>query len=288
MTAAEIVMLVVKISIILLVLSIGLRSKPEDILSLIRQPGLLARAFLSMNIIMPLFAIAAIKLFHLRIELAVALLALSVSPVPPLLPRRAEEAKGEYSFVIGLLAVFAVLSILWIPLAAHFVGILFGRGESVSPGRIALVAAMLVIAPLLAGIALRRLAADFAKRIEHAVGLVAVVGLVLAGVLIVVKTAPAMLGQIGDGTILVLAAFVVVGLLAGHLLGGPVPQERTDLALATASRHPGIALATAQLAFPDMHAVSALVGMYLIVGLVIGLPYIKWRARRMAAPDGKV
>jgi BASS family bile acid:Na+ symporter len=81
----------------------------------------------------------------------------------------------------------------------------------------------------------------------------------------------------------VLAAFVVVGLAAGHLLGGPHPRERTDLALAAASRHPGIALATAQTAFPNAHGVTALVAIYLIVNIVIGLPYVKWRAHRIAA-----
>jgi BASS family bile acid:Na+ symporter len=73
---------------------------------------------------------------------------------------------------------------------------------------------------------------------------------------------------------------VIVGLAAGHLLGGPDPRERTDLALAAASRHPGIALATAQIAFPHVTEVTALVALYLIVGGVIALPYSKWRAKR--------
>jgi BASS family bile acid:Na+ symporter len=102
--------------------------------------------------------------------------------------------------------------------------------------------------------------------------------LLLGALLIVVSAAPTMWQQIGDGTILVLVAFILVGLLAGHALGGPDPEERTDLALATASRHPGIALATAQIAVPSAQAVTALVAIYLLVNVVIGLPYIKWRA----------
>lgn len=283
MTAAEIIILVVKLSIIGLVFAIGLRSRPEDILSLLRQPGLLARSFLSMNVVMLLFAVAVTRYFDLRTELAVALIALSLSPVPPLLPRKVAKAEGDASFAIGLLAVFAVLSIAWIPFAVDGVGKYFGRPLGVSPAAIAWVAATLIIAPLVAGIALRRFAADFAKRIEHPIALVAGVVLLLGALLIVINAAPAMWGQVGDGTILVIVAFILVGLLTGHLLGGPDPEERTDLALATASRHPGLALATAQLAFPSAHAVTALVAIYLLVNVVIGLPYIKWRAKRSAA-----
>jgi BASS family bile acid:Na+ symporter len=78
--------------------------------------------------------------------------------------------------------------------------------------------------------------------------------------------------------------FVLVGLAAGHLLGGPDPQERTDLALAAASRHPGIALAVAHAIFPAGHAAMALVALYLIVNILIGLPYVKWRARVSRSP----
>jgi BASS family bile acid:Na+ symporter len=283
MTTAAIVLLAVKASIAGLVFALGLRSRPEDILSLVERPGLLARSFVAMNLVVPLFAIAAVKLLALRVDLAVTLIALSLSPVPPLLPRKVSKAGGDRSFVVGLLVVFAVLSIAWIPLGVYGVGSIFGRQLDVSPSAIAWIVATLILAPLLLGLALRRYAGDFARRIEPAVALVAGAVLALVAVLIVASTASAMREQIGDGTIALLAAFVVVGLAAGHLLGGPDPHERTDLALAAASRHPGIALATAQMIAPDAPAVTALVAIYLIVNVVIGLPYVRWRVRRTAA-----
>lgn len=283
MTAAEIVLLAVKASIVGLVFGLGLRSKPDDILSIVGRPGLFARSFLAMNVIMPLFAIAAIEAFAIRRDLAGTLIALSLSPVPPLLPRKLASARGDRSFAVGLLVVFAVLAIVWIPLAIHLLGLIVGREFGVPTSAIAWIVATLILAPLALGIALRRLAPDFAKLIEPAVSLTATLVLVGAAILIIVKTASAMLGQIGDGTIGVLALFVVVGLVVGHLLGGPDPQERTDLALAASCRHPGIALATTQIAFPHTQGIPALVAIYLIVNIVIGLPYVKWRARANAA-----
>lgn len=280
MTAAEIILLAVKASIAGIVLALGLRSKPEDITSLLARPGMLARAFLAINIVMPLFAILVIKLLPLRTEVAVALIALSLSPIPPLLPKKTANADGDRSFAVGLLVVFAVLSIVWVPAAVHIVGYIFDRSLGMSATRIAWIVATLIVLPLAVGIVVRRLARDFAKRIEPIISIASFIVLGLAAVLILVNAAKGILAQIGDGTIALMAAFVVVGLVAGHLLGGPEPRERTDLALAAASRHPGIALATAQIAFPDVKEVTALVALYLIVGGVIALPYIKWRARR--------
>ena len=283
MTTAEIVILAAKLSIVGMVFALGLRSKPEDIADLLGRPGLLFRSFVAINLVMPAFAIAACSLLPLRLEVEVVLIALSLSPVPPLLPGKVSSARGDRSFAIALLVIFAVLAVVWVPLAVHLVGEIYGRPVGVDPRRIAWIVATLVLVPLALGMLLRRVAADFARRIEHVVSLLSTGVLVVVALLIIASTARAMLGQIGDGVLVLMAAFVLVGLAAGHLLGGPVPRERTDLALATASRHPGITLAVAQMTFPEGHAATALVAIYLIVAVVIGLPYIKWRARQASA-----
>jgi hypothetical protein len=67
-------------------------------------------------------------------------------------------------------------------------------------------------------------------------------------------------------------------LAAGHLLGGPEPGGRTALALATAFRHPGIALAAAAANFPAENFVAVIL-LYLLVSAVVGVPYAIWRRR---------
>jgi BASS family bile acid:Na+ symporter len=287
MTTMEIIILAVKASIVGLVFALGLRSKPEDIADLLGRPGLLFRSFVSINLVMPAFAMAACWLLPLRLEIEIVLIALSLSPVPPLLPGKVSSARGDRSFAIALLVVFAVLAVVWVPLAVHLVGEIYGRPVGVDPRRIAWIVATLVVVPLALGMLLRRFAADFAKRIERTVSLLATGLLVIVALVIIAATARAIIGQIGDGVLALMAAFVIVGLASGHLLGGPVPRERTDLALATASRHPGITLAVAQMTFPEGHAATALVAIYLIVAVVIGLPYIKWRARFHASAAGE-
>jgi len=283
MTLQEIILLVLKASIIALVFGLGLKSKPEDILSLIRRPSLLARTLLSMNVVMPLFAVALVSTQALRPAVAVTLLALSLSPVPPLLPGKQARAGGDTSYAIGLFVILSLLSIVWVPLALHLLGGILGRPLGVPSATMAKIVAILILGPLLLGMAVRNFAASFAKRIQPTVAIAAIIALLVPAVLILFSAWREILGQIGDGTVLILAAFVIVGLVAGHLLGGPVPEERTDLALATALRHPGIALTIATIAFPNAHDVKALVALYLIVNVLLSLPYVRWRAKQEAA-----
>ena len=88
-----------------------------------------------------------------------------------------------------------------------------------------------------------------------------------------------LLTVIGDGTLIALAVFAVVGLIAGHLLGGPDADNRIVLALATSSRHPAVALAVAHANFPAQKLAGALVLVYLVLSALLAAPYIRWNKR---------
>jgi BASS family bile acid:Na+ symporter len=89
-----------------------------------------------------------------------------------------------------------------------------------------------------------------------------------------------MKSMIGTGAVGMLALFSAVGLVVGHWLGGPDAGNRTVLAVATARRHPGIALAIASANFPDEKAVLAVLLWHLIVGSIFSMPYTIWRKRQ--------
>lgn len=50
---------------------------------------------------------------------------------------------------------------------------------------------------------------------------------------------------IGEGALVAIVIFVLAGLVAGHVLGGPQPEHSVVLALSSACRHPAIALSLA-------------------------------------------
>jgi BASS family bile acid:Na+ symporter len=142
---------------------------------------------------------------------------------------------------------------------------------------------MSVIAPLAAGMIVGQIAPAVAGRIAGPVSHFAVVLLVAAVLPLLFSIWPLLASMVGNGTLVVLALFTIVGLGVGHWLGGPDADDRTVLALATAARHPAVALAIAGAGFPQEKGVLAVVFWHLVVGTVVAIPYVMWRKRRHAA-----
>jgi BASS family bile acid:Na+ symporter len=279
MELATLISIAIRASICLIVFGLALNASPQDALYLFRRPGQLARSLLAMNVIMPLFAAALAAAFDLNPAVKIALIALAVSPVPPVLPKKQLKAGGRASYAVGLLVAAALLAIVFVPVAVELLGEAFGTPAQVSFAAIARLVLSTVLAPLAAGMAVRRVKPGIAERMAQPISLVATV-LLVASILPILFTAwPAMVSLVGNGTIVALGAFTLAGLAAGHLLGGSDPDDRAVLALATASRHPGVALAIASANFPEQKLVPAAVLLYLIVSTIVSIPYLIWRRR---------
>jgi BASS family bile acid:Na+ symporter len=148
-----------------------------------------------------------------------------------------------------------------------------------SPVAVAQVVLISVLAPLAAGILVRRVASALAEQMEKPFSLLAWVMLAAACIPILITAMPAAISLIGDGTLAAIVGFIVLGLGVGHLLGGPEPNDRTVLAIFTASRHPGVAMAIGITNAPGEKEVLATVLLYFIVNLIIAIPYMAWRRR---------
>lgn len=279
MSLATVISIVFRTSVTLLVFALGLRVSFQETRHLIRRPSLLVRSVVSMNVVMPLFAAALVTLFDLNPAIKVALILLSISPVPPLLPKRELKAGGGSSFTFSLLVTEAVLAILFVPISVEVLGAAFGKQARVSTTEIALVVLISVLIPLGVGMLFRRTAPALADRIAKPISLIATFLLASSLIPALFVAMPAVVSLIGDGTLAALTAFILAGLAAGHMLGGPEPENRTVLALATASRHPAVALTTANSSFPEEKLVLAAIILYLIVNALLLLPYIVWRRR---------
>lgn len=278
MDIAKLIALAIQISMALIVLGVALRASLSDLTYLLRKPGLLIRSLLSMYVIMPLFAIAIALLFDLNPLVEAALIALALSPVPPILPKKEVKAGGAPSYVLGLLVVAAVVSIVYVPLAAEMVGRAFGRHIEVSTGRVASIVATSIFAALVAGVLIRAWLPSLADKLAKPVSSIGTIVLVLAFLPVLVKEWPAIASLIGDFTIVTIVVFVLFGLLVGHLLGGPEADDRTVLALSTATRHPAVAMTILYQAQPQSTVLAALI-LVLLVAALVSVPYVRWRRR---------
>jgi BASS family bile acid:Na+ symporter len=279
MTIQEIILLVLRASIVMTIFAVALDAKPGEGRSLFKRPGKLIRSLVAMNVIMPIFAIIVVAVFPMALVVKVVLVALSVSPVPPFLPGKAEKTGGSESYVIGLLVTAALFAIVLIPLTTWIVGMIFHVETHLDMGKIIVSILTTVLVPLTIGILIRQFFPQIADLIARPLAILATVLLAITALAAIAGVWKLIVSLIGSGAVLAFLAFVVVGVIVGHLLGGPEEEDRTVLAFATASRHPAIAIAIAAGNFPDPKLATAAVVLYLFVSIIATVPYAQWRKR---------
>ena len=280
MNMIEVILLVLKVSIMLSVFAIGLKATFAEATFLFRRPGQLFRAFLSMNVLMPLVALALAMPFDLHPAVKIALVVISVSPTPPIFPKKAHKAGGKDEYDIGLLVAAAVLAVILIPITLEILEKITGVPLAM-PALSALLVLTTILAPLLVGMAVRKIAPAIADRAAKPIGVLASVLLILSALPVLIGMAPTVFSFIGDGRIISLAAFALAGLIIGHLLGGPEPENRPVLALATSCRHPAVALAIAHANFPNQKLTAAAVFLYVISSAILSALYLAGNKRQL-------
>jgi BASS family bile acid:Na+ symporter len=278
------VLLTVQLSVLCIGFGFGLKSTVADLLFLWRHPGLLLRSVAAMLVIMPVVAVVLTEWLDVRRTSEIVLIAMAISPVPPLLPRREAKAGGHQQYALSLMATLALLSIVTIPLSVALLAAYYDLPLTMAPSRIARAALITVLVPLAAGAAVRAWTPTVAARLLRPVSLLGTLLLAIGSVLLLFDTWRGIWNAIGDGTVLMVLTFVTIGIVVGRLLGGPDSKQATVLGLSTACRHPAITLSIASANFPD-ERFGATVLLYLLVGLAFLAPYIQWSRTRIAISD---
>ena len=276
----------IQLAMALMVFCFALGATLADVTALFRRPILLAKSLLAMNVAMPVLAVAAAVAFDLHPAVEIAMVASALSPVPPIVPGKEIEAGGSKAYVLSLLVTVALVAIVFVPVVATAIGHAFARPVRVSAGDVARIVGTSILAPIVAGLVVRHFWPALAGRLGRPLSIVANVVLVGACIPVLIGVWPAVVALVGNYSFVALAAFAVVGLAVGHILGGPVEDNRTVLALSTSSRHPAVALAIAHAA-QDPHAVAAAVLVLLVLGVVVSIPYVRWRRRVHAAAQAR-
>jgi BASS family bile acid:Na+ symporter len=282
MSIETLVLVALQASIFLTVLTIGMGTSGADLRYVLGRPALLARSLVAMNVLAPAVAIAVCKTFSLHPAVIVGLVTLAIAPVSNLFPQAmlplVRRERAPYAH--GLFFASTVLSVILTPLTVEVIDVIFGGREHVSPVAVAEVVVGTVLLPVGLGLALGRWwpgARRWTPAIRKVSGLVLLVG----AVLIIVATRSLMASVVRQGTVTAIVLIALAGLAAGHLLGGPEEDDRTVLAHATVSRHPGVAIVVASLTDQPLAPIGVLLAV--IVSGIVVMPYTRWRKRRRAA-----
>jgi BASS family bile acid:Na+ symporter len=282
-TLAETLKLLLLVSIILNVLALALRARTADATYLFREWRFGLRAFGVMFVVAPALAILMAYTFDLKPEVKVALVALSLSPVPPILPGKQLRAGASGAYITGLLVGASLLSLVVTPLGLELVGIIFRVEIGISPMAVAKVIAIGIAAPLVAGLVGQWILGARAERVSGVLAKISSIMLVLCVLVLLVALAPHMWSVIGDGTLLALAAMILAGYVAGHLLAGDIADDRVALSLAAAARHPGVAVTIASVNFPGNKLITAAIVLYVLLNALLSIPYLRWQRSKHGA-----
>jgi BASS family bile acid:Na+ symporter len=276
MDAALLIRIGIVISVMLIVIALGLRCAPTEATYLLNRPMLLLRSIVAMNVVMPVIAVLLVTSFKLKAPVAVALVALAISPLPPFLPAKRLNL-SSHGYIYGIVVAAALWSVVSVPVSTWLLSEHF-HSQHISPLKVFLVVVITVLAPLCLGLFIRRVRPGWVDRLSAILSKAGAGLLILSSIPVIVLEWKTLGSLIGDGTLLTAAILSAIGLLVGHLLAGSDPENRTVLALSTASRHPGVALVAgigASAQAPRL--VIAAVLLAFLVSMAVSAPYAAWR-----------
>jgi bile acid:Na+ symporter, BASS family len=256
-------------------LAVGLSLTVGQIVAPLRNARLVILALVANFVLMPLAALLIARVFRLDQPLGVALVLLGGAAGAPFLPKLAGVAKGNLAFSVGLMVLLMVLTVGYMPLVMP----LLLEGVSIDPMEIARSLVVLMLLPLVTGLAVRARFAAAAGRAAPVLNRVSTLSLILMIVLMLVTNLRNIIDLFGTRGVLASIVFLVVGFGLGWLLGGPERDTRSVLAMGTAQRNIAAALVVGGQNF-DEPRVVVMVVVVAIVGLLVLMPL----GRKVAGP----
>lgn len=272
---------IIQISILLIVFSIGLRSRWGDLGYAVARPSLLMRGFVAVYVAVPATAFIAASLLPMETPIKIGIVAMALSPLAPLVAGKMLRAGPHSSNVVGVYVALLMLGLIAVPVTLELVTAITGGSARIGVAQVTWPIASSILLPLLMGVALAGLLPAAAPMIAKIATIAGYLMLGLMVVLILYLAAGRILGLVGNGTLLAIVLAELAGLAAGHLLGGPDLGQRVALAEAAASRHPGLAVLMVRENYENSSTMLAAVLLYLVVGIVVTTIYVRLMRRRL-------
>src|SRR5271165_2095523 len=253
-------------------LAAGVQVDRQQLIDTLRNYSLLGRALLVNFVLIPLVAVLLVRGFHVRPDVSIGILLMSMAPgVPFLVNAAARKQGGSLSFALEIAFLFSALSVITIPITA---ALLFPPDvlAHVPAEKFLTTLVSFQLIPLVVGALIApHLGEQLIERLVKVLHLTFLAAVLILLVLIFPKLVSSLASVYGFGHLLIIAGIGLFSLTAGWLLGGPDNEYRRTLSIATLLRNIGLCMLIATDGFADT-LVAPTVLAYFVVTFCMSLP----------------
>ncbi len=260
----------VVIFVIATMLSMGLLLKVSQIVAPLKRPLLLAVVLVTNFLLIPLATLAIVTLLPVDTGTKEALTILSLSAGAPFIPKLAEIAKGDTALATAVMLLLMVATVFILPFALP---IFLGGEVDVDSFAIAKSLVMMMIIPLIAGLAVKAKYDLFASRWQTRMVKLSNIMLLAIIILLTLINVKDIIGILGYPLVAILL-FQVTAVVIGYAMGGKEYHKRVVSSLSAGQRNISAALVVAAQNFPNPE-VSIVIIAVSIIGLLILLTVAK-------------
>jgi BASS family bile acid:Na+ symporter len=274
---SDILMILLKISLVIFMagnlMDMGLSLKPQDALRGLRNVRFVAYTLLWGFVLSPALAYVIPLVIPLASPYATGLILVGMTPCAPFLPAIVNKAKGDLGFTAAFMLLTAIGTVAFMPFAVP----LMVKGLTVSAWTIAKPLLLVVLLPLVAGMAILSASAPVASRIQPYVKKVTGIATIIMAVLAVIVYGKGLLGVAGELAVLSQVIFFLIVTTLTYWCGfGLQPEQKIVLSAGMATRNCGAALAPLlSMAETDQRAIVMVV-LAIPLMAVFGFLAAKW------------
>jgi len=268
-------------ALFLVMASFGLKTRAGEVLAALRDTSLILRGVLAVNVVVPAVAVVACLLLPIDHSVRIGIVIMAISPLAPVLPAKMSRGEFDTSRAVGLYVALILVAVVLVPLTVALLSAIFPANASLEVTALAKLVGLTVLLPILVGLAIGTWAPGLARPVGRMAAILGFGGIVVLVLLVLYAQGRAIIGLIGDGSVLAIVLTVTAGIVAGHLLGRPDPGRSNALAMAAAVRHPGIAALVVRENFTDRRVMLA-VALFLFTSVFVTLIYEFWLRRQDA------
>lgn len=275
------------LSLAIIMFALGLGLTVADFKRVAVQPKAFTIGLIGQVMMLPAVAFALIMAFGLSGELAVGMFILALCPGGVTSNILSKLAHGDVALSVSLTGIISLLSIVTVPImvafaVGHFMG---AEAPEVDVTGLAFAMFLITAVPVLIGVAIRHLAANFAMKVEPVMSRVAtvlfiiiVIGALAANWDTFIDNLP----TLGPALIALNVALLILGGGFARMAGLDGMEVKT-VAIETGIQNATLGITVGSLIAASSESLSAYSlpsGVYGITMYLVTIPFVLWVARR--------